>query len=348
MPKPDNTPEGGKTPPADVKTPSPGTISTPAGGIVGMSSGSEPTPTGGGEVPEPFARAGGVMLDVGADVTSQLNAAVPSFGNVLGAIGNGVATSQTLLDKSVIDSVNKLKDKNITVVTEVVEVLNDDGLPDAENTNLITQNVSVLNYFSPTVHEWKSVSVSMDLSVGSFHSEQGLQFDSYQHSWGDTETGLFWGFLGWYDMDDTTDERSVTSKRTNEVAWQSGQIRVDALLGPRTMGKFPIPASISVGPQIYISQGSVQEQKAGNVVTSRTVDLVIEVRKSDGSANPLKNIVLNSGGLIPSFPAGSKTDADGKLKVTLTRNLFPGFTAAATFIVAASLGQMRKTYTVTL
>ena len=295
-----------------------------------------------------LAPMGGITLDVGTDITTQLNQAIPAFGNVLTAIGNGVASSQKALDQSVITTVNTLNTTNIDVLTDVVDVLNDDGLPDPTKTQLITENVSVLNFFSPTVHEWKNVSISMDLAVGSFHQDQGLQFSAAQHSEQVTATGLFWGFLGWFDTDTSDTSQSSSTTTTQEVQWQQGQIRVDALLGPRNTSKFPIPDSVTIGPQIYITQGAVVENKTGDVVTSRQVDVQIEVRKSTGAANPSVNILLDAGSLLPSFTGGtSTTDASGKLKATLTRNV-SGAAGFVKFPVTASLGLLRKSFTLTL
>ena len=334
-----------KTPGTQTKTVS---ASPAAGSIVGGPAGGELLPVVATGAPL-RARAGGVSLDVGQDVTEQLDAAAPAFGNVLLAIGNGLASSQKALDQGVIDAVNTLNNTKIKIVTDVVEVLGDDGLPDASKTELVTKDVSVLNFFTPTVHEWKNVSIAMDLSIGSFHEDQGLQFRKTQHAESATATGLFWGFLGWFDTDDTTKTTSVSSQRSADVAWQSGQLRVDALLGPRKTGKLPVPAAVSIGPQIFVSQGAVTETKNdGDTVTARTIDVEIEIRKADGSANPQKNITLNSGGLLPSFPDGSATGADGKMKVTLTRTLVPGFTTPFGFQLSASLGQLRKPFTVTL
>lgn len=331
-----------KTAEKDIKSPA-----TP-GALLGAMSGGALVPGGvTGSLPV-RVRAGGITLDAGTEVTDQLDASVPAFGNVLRSIGDGLAISQKALDKGVIDTVNALNNTKIKVVTDVVEVLGDDGLPDVTQTSLVTNEVSVLNFFTPTVHEWKNMSVAMDLSIGSFHQEQGLQFNQVQHRGGTTGTGLFWGFLGWFDTDNATTETSVTTHRTNDVSWQTGQIRVDALLGPRNTGKLPVPASVAVGPQIFVSQGAVQDQKTGDTITARTLDLQIEVRKADGSPNPAKNVTLASGGLLPSFPAGSATDANGQLKVTLTRTLVPGFTTPLSFQLSVSLGQLRKPFTVTL
>src|SRR5512133_3233449 len=89
---------------------------------------------------------GASALGLGADVSGELETIAPTFGTILAAIGDGVANAQTALDKSVVDTVQALANTKITVVSEVVEVLDDDGLPDVEQTQLITQNVSVLNY----------------------------------------------------------------------------------------------------------------------------------------------------------------------------------------------------------
>src|SRR5262249_4529834 len=139
------------------------------------------------------------------------------------------------------DTVNLLNNTKITVLTDVVEVLGDDGLPDASKTELITEDVSVLNFFTPIFHEWKNVSIAMDLEVGAFHEDQGLTFTAKQHSQGLALTGLFWGFVGWGTDTDSEANQDVSSTVNHEVRWQQGQVRVDARLGPRNTSKFPIP-----------------------------------------------------------------------------------------------------------
>jgi hypothetical protein len=342
----ENTPGFVSNPEVGTKTVDQQTFTTvaPVGGLVGTDAGLPAAGSNGGGV----LRAGGITLDVGADVTGQLDEAIPAMGNVLMAIGNGVASSQQALDQGVVDTVKTLNGTDITVVTQVIEHLNDDGIPDAGKTELITQDLSVLNFFMPTFHEWKNVSVSMDMIVGSFHQEQGLQFSQRQHTDVQGGVGGFWGFLGWYATDESTTQTNINASSSQDVIWKHGKVRVDALLGPRTTGKFPVPASVSVGPQIFITQGAAVEQKTGDVVTGRSVDLQIEVRKADGSVNPGKNIALNSAGLLPSFPAGNTTDANGKVSVTLTRSITPGFGGFRNFLVTASMNQVQRSTTITL
>jgi len=323
-----------------------------AGGSVATSGGQVPVGAGGGIDLSGAGGAagpvGGMTLDVGADVTKQLSEGVPAFGNVLASIGLGVAQSQKSLDDGVIDTVNRLKDLEIEIITDVIEVLDDGGIPDPAQTEIRTEKVSVLNFFTPTFHEWKNVSLAMDLEVGAFHLDQGIQFTRSQRTLNTTATGLFWGFLGWFDTKDESRFSSATSSVNQETRWQQGQVRVDAQLGPRRTSKLGNPDKIEIGPQIYVTQGAVAEEKTGTLVTARTIDIEIRVRKANGDANPGKSIVFDAGGLLPSFPGGNVTDPDGVMTATLKRAIFPGFGSFQRFSIGVRLGDIRRTFNVTL
>lgn len=303
--------------------------------------------------------AGGlpVGLDTGlldADVSQELRDSAPTFGNLLRSIGEGVAASQQALDASLVDNVRRLSDTKITVVTDVIQKLDDDGLPVTANTELVKNELSVLNFVTPTVHQWDQVNVSMDLTVGSFEAEQGLVFHQNQWDVGVHSYGLFWGFVGWTDTHNNSSDRDVTRTTRQEQDWAEGQVRLDALLGPRRTTKFPVPAQVSIGPQLFFSLGSITETVGGGGgVTARAIEVTIRALKRDGGNNPSKNIVVDSGGLLQSFAAtggftGSTTNASGLVKVTLTRNINPFFSRPVRFTVKASIGGVSRTTTVTL
>jgi len=271
------------------------------------------------------APVGAATGSLSADVSGQLQAVAPTFGQVLGSIGQGVADSQTALDKGVTDTVATLANTNITVVTDVIQHLGDDGLPDVSQTELISQDLSALNFFMPTVHEWKRVILSMDLSVGAFDNEQGVSFSAEQSGGGIGGVGLFWGFVGINETTSFDNNQFFNSTSQQEASWSQGQVRLDATLGPRTTGKLPVPETVTVGPQITMAQGTVHDTTVGNAA-KRTIDVLITVLKRDGSANPNVPLTLDSGALLPSFSTtspftGSTTNADGQVKVTLTRSL---------------------------
>lgn len=320
----------------------------PAGGVVGLSTGGDVAVPDGilaGRLP---VGAGSITLDTGKDITDELGQASPAFGNVLMAVGNAVAGSQQALDKSLVDTVKKLSDTKIKVVTQVLEELNDDGIPDPTKTKLITNEVSVLNFFTPDSLRWQRVSISVDLAVGAFHAEQGVQFTKHQES---TSAGgsFTWGFGGWFNFQHASSDQSVQTNAEQNVAWSSGQCLIDAELTPRQTGKFPVPASVTIGPQIYVTQGAVSEQKTGETVTSRSVVLLIELRKRSGE--PMQqgvNITLETGGLLPSFATGSSTDINGQVKVTLTRSLSVADKGFKKFQGSVGLKSITTPFTVTL
>jgi len=289
-----------------------------------------------------------------ADVSEEFAALAPTFGDVLLSIGTGVADSQTALDEGLVETAKVLSDTKITVVTDVIQSLDDDGLPVVENTQLVTNEVSLINYVTPTVHEWSHVALSMDLTVGAMNNERGVQFRQKQKSESSSGSGLFWGFVGWFGMSSSERKSSYNMNQQTEADWAQGQVRVDAQLRPRDIGQFPTPAEVTIGPQIYFSLGSVTEGSSGGVVTTRSVDVILTVRKANGDENPLVNITVDSGPLRQSFSTddgftGSTTNSDGQCKVTLTRDIpSPRFLRAMTTTITANLGDIKRSTAVTL
>lgn len=288
-----------------------------------------------------------------ADVSGALKAVAPTFGQVLGSIGQGVADSQAALDKGVIDTVNTLGNTNITVVTDVIQHLDDDGEPDPSQTELVTTDLSVLNFFTPTIHEWKRVAISMDLSVGAFSESDGLTFNAEQSGGGVGGVGLFWGFLGLAYDQNYDNSQAFSDQHQQESSWSEGDVRLDAVLAPRTTGKFPVPDQVSVGPQISFAQGTVVEAPVAGGGVNRSVDLVISVVKAAGDANPGKALTVDAGVLRTSFSTtapftGNQTNADGQIKVTVTRNVANAGTGAAKIPVTARLGALSQSYSLTI
>jgi hypothetical protein len=299
------------------------------------------------------ANGNGSLLALAADASGQLESIAPTFGNILSSVGLGVANSQAALDKGVIDTVKKLSDTKITVVTEVIEELDDDGLPDPDATQLITQELSVLNFVTPTVHEWKQVALSMDMTVGQMDDTTGVSYSVSSKTNSIGTAGLFFGLIGVGYMSESSTYRSMMANSEREAQWSEGVVQLDATLAPRRTTKFPVPASVSIGPQVFVSQGSVVETKVGGVVTERSIDVLINVRKASGAVNPAKVIDLDAGGLLPSFSTtapftGSTTNADGQCKVTLRRSIAPGFGQTAKRTLTVRLGQISKRFDIVI
>jgi hypothetical protein len=193
----------------------------------------------------------------------------------------------------------------------------------------------------------------MDLSVGEVDNSAGITFTRTQRSIGANAVGLFWGFIGWFDTHDSTTTTTASVDRRFEADWSQGQVRVDALLGPREVDGFTPPAQVDIGPRLYFSQGTVTDSTTAGVHT-RATTLRITLLKADGSANPSKNLVVDAGGLIPSFTTGggftgSTTNTDGQVELRISRQAPAGVTLTPRqFAIRVELGQISSTATVTL
>lgn len=285
---------------------------------------------------------------LGADVSAELAGLAPTFGDVLRSIGTGVARSQTALDRGLVQTARALSDTNISVVTDVIQELDDDGLPVAAATELVQQEVSLINFVRPTVHEWSHVALSMDLSVGALDNESGVRFERTQSRDVVANVGLFFGFLG-FGLASFRSSSSYSERNSDrEQDWARGQVRMDAMLRPRPVEDLGAPAQVTIGPQIFFSQGGVTETSSGGVVTERSVELVVSVRKADGSPNPSVVLDVDSGPFLAAFDTtagftGNTTNADGQIRVTLTRNIpNPRFLRAARAVVTATLGELSQ------
>jgi hypothetical protein len=288
-----------------------------------------------------------------ADVSGQLRAVAPTFGQVLRSIGTGVAESQKALDDGVIDTVKDLAETDITVVTDVIQHLDDDGQPVPAQTQLVSTDLSVLNFFMPTIHEWKRVVISMDLSVGAFNESDGMTFHAKQTSIGVGTVGLFWGFIGIGETHDTEHTQDATRDHDQEASWSRGEVRLDAVLGPRRTDSFPSPTQVALGPQIIFSQGTVKETPVAGHGVNRTIDVQVTVLTHAGDENPNKPLTIEAGALAFSFSStapftGSTTNADGKVLVTFKRNVPSAATGAGKFPVTVRLGSLAQAFTLTI
>ena len=313
------------------------------------------TPSSSASSSFPMALMAGNLLAGEADVTQDLGGLAPTFGNVLNSIGIGVSSSQEALDKGVVQIAKSLSDTNIDLVTQVIQELDEDGLPvpPTDSSNLRKETVSLINFINPQAHEWQHVALSMDLSVGAMDNETGMTFNSSQTRSSASTTGLLWGFVGWFQHSNTSSETSIERSIDRESAWAQGQVRMDAMLTPRRTGKFPVPAEVSIGPQLAIGLGGVTETEVSGVIT-RSQDITVTVRKADGSVNP--DVMLNIGSnsfaielLDNGAPSFNRTNAAGIVMARVKRRIPNAiFGRAIRGDVNVELGQISKDMQITL
>jgi hypothetical protein len=310
--------------------------------------------TGGGITADgatlPAGMFGGV-LSGDANAADNLRKVAPTFGEVLKSIGLAVAETQAALDKTLADTVTALSETTITVVTDVVQAIDEDGLPDLSNSEIITEDVSLANFMEPTAHAFDHVGVSMDLSVGEMSSSQGFTFNQKQTSV-NVGGGWFSIFGGFASGSASHSRTKLEVDNSQSTAWSTGRVRVDAQLSARPTDKLPVGAEIAIGPIISYSQGEAKETKQ-NGAARRTVDVTLEVRKETGVANPGKTLEVDVSPFSFSFAGsggftGSTTNTDGKVRLVLTRDVPAGATAPVRGTIRVKLGEVRRKFEISL
>lgn len=250
----------------------------------------------------------------------QFESVMPTFGNVLLSIGTGVAASQEAMDKSLVATVQKLQDTKIKIVTDVIQELDDAGLPDTtREVTVVTEDVSLVNYVPPTQQLWNRVALSMDMTVSGMSAENGMVFRQQQTSASGYAGSSWWGFYGWFDGSASASRQEQASQSAYEQQWSSGQVKLDATLGTRRMEKLPVGAEVVTGPQISFSVGKTTETKVDKLIR-RSVDVTVQVRKRDGSVLVGQSLVVSSDPFPYALADGSTTSTSGKVVVQLTRD----------------------------
>jgi hypothetical protein len=280
----------------------------------------------------------------------QFAEAMPTFGNVLLSIGTGVAASQEAMDASLVDTVDKLQKTRITVVTDVIQELGDDGLPLPNVApTLVKEEVSLVNHVPPTQHLWKKVSLSMDMSVAGMSSQHGMVLKQQQTSASGYSGSSYWGFHGWFDGYASHNRSEQTTVSQSEQQWSSGQVRLDAILGSRRMEKLPVGVDVEIGPSITFSQGMVQAEARPNNVTRRYVDVTVEVRNQNGTPSTAAGLAISNDLFAHGLPAGGAVLVNGKLPVRVYRDYPTGSEPpAAQSTLTVKLNQIVRTFPVTL
>jgi hypothetical protein len=322
-----------------------------ASGMAGATSINLPAGAGTGGALDLPVGGNATLADTATDVANQLGALAPTFGEILKSVGTGLANAQRALDKSVIDTVNKLASTKIDVVTDVIQRIDDaTGLPvEPTDDDLITQKLSVLNFVTPTVHEFKYMALSMDMSISKLDQKTGMSFTSASLNTSRNQAGLHFGFVGVGTTSVNADFKSVRSNTEREMQWASGRVQMDALLAPRRTTKFPVPAEITIGPQIFLAQGKTTDVRQGAganaPLVERHVEITITTLTASGAVNATAAVTIEAPGLLRET---TQPNTLGKTRFRLRRFFTNGGQGFATFPVKVRLGQIVKSFSVDL
>lgn len=258
-----------------------------------------------------------------SNITNELNNAGMAFGDLVQGVGNAVAETTRRLTETGAETTSTLATTLVDVIAAQETIYTDDGA--IQENKIYTSKLPLINFVDPVMYEWSRVRLQ-----GIFYAREfaaGSKRNEYTHSSSDTSSqgGLLLVLGGGATTFDAQGQvTDATQTATTDVS--VGFIRMNAQLNPKTDIGVPKPRQSVQGPSLAVLQGAITDiAAAGANPPARTMSLLIEFRRLDGTPIPNKAISIETNGVAWDFttPAQTTTDAAGQLGITLRRE-FPG------------------------
>lgn len=281
-----------------------------------------------------------------ANITDEINRAGASFGNLVRTTGNAVAETQRRLNETGAASATALANTLVDVIAVQEKVFDDQGNVRPGRTHV--QHLPLVNFIDPVFYEWSQVRLQGVFTAREFASATSSSTFDHQDDSRSGQGGLFIILGGGRTTFDA--QGSTTETNTNSDSDLSfGNVRMNALLQPRRDVGVPPPTQVIQGPRLAIIHGSVTDVRDGTVLTARTMDVLIQYHRRDGTPIAGKPISVETPGIAWSFTGAQTTDASGNLQIQLRREFIDedADTTQKDFVVTARIGIVQNSTTVT-
>lgn len=284
-----------------------------------------------------------------------LGQAGSDFGKLIQGVGNAVATTQQKLAQTSANTISALS-KTLVDVSAVQETFfDDDG--NVSGAETFTQRLPLIDFVDPVVYQWSQVRMQGMFFISEVASKSNATSSTFTSSDNSGQHGLF-VFLGGGQTGTRFSTNDSSQSTSFDQAQAVGVARMYAQLNPRRDVGVPKPLQVVEGPSLNVVQGAITDSPAAPALpNSRTMDLLIQLRRADGTPIPGAAISIETDGVPWSFadPAAPTTDADGNLAIRLQRSFIaaapdapPPDTTPQPVVLNVRLGLVNNSTTLTL
>ena len=289
--------------------------------------------------------------NLGAD----LSAAGTDFGNLIQGVGNAVAATQMQLTTTSAATASALANAKVNVIA--VQETNYDDQGNITGAQSFTQILPLIDFIDPVFYQWTQVRLQGEFFVSEFASSASSETQTFSSTDTSGQHGLFI-ILGGGQTGTGFKTTDTTTSSSSDTASAVGLARMYAQLNPRTDVGVPKPTHVVRGPSLGIVQGAITDVPGGGApLTGRTMSLLIQLRRTDGTPITGKAISVETDGTPWSFTGASTTDATGSIAIQLQRTFLPVpagappgttvDTSPVDVVVTARLGLVSNSSTVT-
>lgn len=306
------------------------------------------------------ADLGTTSLDVPGFSTNagqSLEVAGTSFGELIKGVGKAVADTQRSLAESSARTTEALASTTVNIVAVRSVTYDDNGT--ISGTQSFVRKLPLIDFVDPTFYQWTQVRLQGQFFIQELASTTSARSSSFSSRDNSEQHGLF-VFLGGGQTSTGFTSTETTVDTQVDRAQAFARVRMYAQLNPRTDVGVPRPTLAVRGPSMQIIQGEVADLPApgADPLTGRTMELLIQLRKADGTAIAGKSVSVETDGIPWEFSGSDTSDASGNIPIALTRSFLPvpagapagtvQDTAAIETVVTVRLGLVSNSVTVAI
>jgi len=283
-----------------------------------------------------------------ADVSDEINRAGMSFG-LMEFTGKAVAETQLKLNETGAAMASTLATTQVDVIAVQESIYDDEGNLDSAQT--FTRKLPLINFIDPVFYEWRGVRVQGYFSASELVASQESSSTTSSGGFGFGGVGISFGVIGLGGIGTSSSTTTTTSDVNQSFDRSYGRVRASALLEPKRDIGVPAPRQVVRGPSLTVIAGEIKDVITSGALTARTMSVLLELRKQDGTAIAGKSISIETDGAPWSFTtAGAETtDAAGQVGITLRRDFIGETpdTAPKDVVLSARLGLVSNSTTLT-
>lgn len=286
------------------------------------------------------------------NVSDEMARAGLAFGDLVERTGMAVAETQNRLTQTSANTAKALATTLVDVVAVQEKEYDDQG--NVVHVNNFVRKLPLINFIDPVFYEWSGVRLQAQFYAKEF--SDGVSAYKNGHTYRSSSRGgvTVLPILGGFASGRTsTSESNVTTDftgtRSTDVSL--GKMRMNALLRPRADVGVPKPTQVIRAPRLTVIEGEIIDLRAdpAGPITERTMSLLFQFNRLDGTPIIGKNISIDSDGASWSFAVASNvTDANGQLEIILHRYFLEegADTTPVDVIVTGRVGMVQNATTV--
>lgn len=295
----------------------------------------------------PAGRAS-TLLAQDAAVSDEIARAGMGLGDLVKRTGLAVAATQNQLNATGSRTASALAETLVDLVAVVEKDYDDNGT--LEDTKSYIRQLPLINFIDPVFYQWTSVRLQGRFVAREFASSASAETTTSSGREGKGQSGLLL-FLGGgsnnYQSSSTQIKRTTDSFNDTSV----GQMRMNTLLEPRRDVGVPKPNQVIQGPRLSLIQGEIADVMDGTLITARTMSMIVQYNKRDGTAISGKSISIETDGVSWSYTVAgtTETNANGQIEITMRREFLDeeADRTPVDIIVSARIGMVQNNTSVT-